>query len=121
VEYFSQIGPALPGLRDRSGLTAQERFRLGLKGWGKTLMTRGDPCQAVEQFQLSLAIGPDAEIDQLLTEAYTACQGGEEEAPAEGEPQLTPSEVLPPPAGTLVPPTEAPPPVEETPYPAPNP
>lgn len=122
LEYFSQVGPALPGLTDRSGYTARERYRLALKGYGNTLVSRGDYCGAVEQFQLSLAVGPDPEVDQLLAEAYQACLGGEETGEEESQ---FPTE-SPPPVGTIPPievtPTEeTPPPEEPTPYPPPNP
>jgi tetratricopeptide (TPR) repeat protein len=128
VEYFSQVGPALPGLTDRSGMTARERYRLGLKGYGDTLMSAGDACGAAEQYQLSLSVGPDSEVEQLLSDAYTACQGGGEESSTEEQPaQPTPSEVGPPPVETIPPPVETIPPPEETPsseptvYPPPNP
>jgi hypothetical protein len=128
VEYFSQVGTALPGLTDRSGMTARERYRLGLKGYGDTLMSAGDSCGAVEQYQLSLSVGPDSEVEQLLSDAYTACEGGSEESSSE-EPQVQPtsSEVAPPPVETIPPPAETIPPPEETPsseptvYPPPNP
>lgn len=118
VEYFSQVGLALPGLRDRSGLTASERYRLGLKGYGVTLANAGDPCAAAEQLQLSLSIAYDAEVEQLMNEAYTACQGGaSEELPAEEQPAL-PTDSQVPPAGTVPPPDEIPP-TEPAPYPTP--
>lgn len=123
VEYFSQVGPALPGLTDRSGYTARERYRLALKGFATTLASRGDFCAAVEQFQLSLSIGPDPEVDQLLADAYLACQGGESESTGEEE-SILPTESFPP-VGTpppieVTPPQETPPPAEETPYPPPT-
>lgn len=122
VEYFSQVGPALPGLRDRSGWTAQERYRLALKGYGETLATAGDFCGAAEQFQLSLSIGADPEIEALLNETFTACQGGAvEEQPSEETP-VTPTESIPlveptPPVIETSQPTVEPTPPEATPYP----
>ena len=106
VEYFSQVGPALPGLRDRSGLTAQERYRLALKGYGETLAAAGDYCGAADQFQLSLSIGTDPEVEALFNEAYSTCQGGSvEEQPSEQPPAVS-TEITPPlrqPFGNQVP------------------
>jgi hypothetical protein len=122
VEYFSQVGPALPGLTDRSGMTAQERYRLALKGYGTTLATAGDFCGAADQFQLSLSIGADPEVEALLSEAYSACQGGAvEEQPSEQP--VVPTEVFPTPIEPTLPviePTQPPVetvPPEATPYP----
>ncbi len=120
VEYFSQVGPALPGLTDRSGWTARERYRLGLKGYGETLASSGDACAAAEQFQLSLSVGADPEVEQLLTDALNTCQGAvTEEAPAEQQPAAA-TEVLPGPVPTVPPVETTEPPVEPTPYPAPG-
>ena len=123
VEYFSQVGPALPGLTDRSGMTAKERFRLGLKGLGTTLATAGDVCGAAEQYQLSLSIGADPEVEALLNEAYTACQG-ETTSESQPESEVTPTvEGFPPPAGTIPPPVDptAQPTTEPTPEPTSEP
>lgn len=123
VEYFSQVGPALPGLTDRSGMTAKERFRLGLKGLGTTLAAAGDPCGAAEQFQLSLSLGADAEVEALLNEAYTACQGGETSESQPGSETQPTIEGFPPPGATVPPPVEptAQPPTEPTPEPTSEP
>jgi len=84
VYYFSQVAPQLPGLRDGSNLTAKERYRLALIGFADSLMLANDPCQAVEQYQLSLSIGYDATVELALNEAITACEGGKpEEVPVE--------------------------------------
>jgi tetratricopeptide (TPR) repeat protein len=115
LEYFSQVGPAMPGLRDRSGMSARERFRLALKGYGNTLLQSGDPCAAADQFTLSLQVGPDPEVDELLFKATTECQLGQAptEAPSEGPaPTATLGGPLPtievPPATTPYPPPPAP-------------
>jgi hypothetical protein len=123
VEYFSQVGPALPGLSDRSGMTARERYRLALKNFGMQLVTAGDPCAGAEQFQTSLSVGPDPEVEQLLAEAVNACQGAVTEESTGGETTPAPTEIAPPPVGTIPPPVGTiPPPVETTPpYPIPTP
>ena len=92
-----------------------ERFRLALKGYGNTLLQSGDPCAAADQFTLSLQVGPDPEVDELLFKATTECQLGQAptEAPSEGPaPTATPGGPLPtievPPATTPYPPPPAP-------------
>jgi tetratricopeptide (TPR) repeat protein len=116
VEYFSQVGPALPGLSDRSGMTARERYRLGLKNYGIMLVDSGDPCAGAEQFQASLSVGPDPEVDQLLADAMNACQGAATENATGGETLPASTEAAPPPVGTIPPPAESTPP-----YPPPAP
>lgn len=113
LEYFSQVGPAMPGLRDQSGMSARERFRLALKGYGNTLLQAGDSCGAAEQFALSLGVGPDPEVDELFNKATTECQLGQE------QPSEAPVDVISPTAtpGGPLPTIENPP--TETPYPPP--
>ena len=122
VEYFSQVGPALPGLTDRSGWTAKERYRLGLKNYAQQLSNSGDVCAAAEQFQLSLSVGPDPEVEQLFNDATSACQGAAtEESQPEPQPEATvqiPIVTVPPPEATIPPPVETVPP-EPTVYPGP--
>ncbi|MBP1702556.1 MAG: hypothetical protein H6Q38_1663 [Chloroflexi bacterium] len=115
VYYFEQIAPQLPYLKDGSGLTAIERYRLGLIGLGDTLMREGDACTAVEKYQLALSYGADPEVDLALAEAVEACSGAEEEAPpsTEATPVIPSLETPQPPPVVTDTPTE-PPPVEPT-------
>lgn len=95
VYYFSQVAPQFPGLRDGSGWTAKERYRLALKGYGDSLMLAGVPCKAIEQYQLSLSISYDAEVEQSLNEAIKGCEGGtKKEKPAQ-PPAAQPTEQPP--------------------------
>jgi hypothetical protein len=96
VEYFSQVGPAMPGLRDRSGMTATERWRLGWFNLGKKSLSEGDVCTAVEQFQASLNVRPDPEVEQAFQQASEQCNAG----------SVRPETGSPPPA---IPVTETPP------------
>jgi hypothetical protein len=98
VFYFSQVAPQLPGLRDGSGWTAMDRYRLALIGFGDTLLLLGDPCQAMEQYQQSLAIGYDANAELSLNEAIKKCEGGKPEEQPPEEPAPPPPDVLPPPS-----------------------
>jgi len=75
VNFFSQVYAAFPYLHDTSGWTATDRYRIGLREYGKSLMSSQEYCKAQEQFQLSLAIQNDEEAAKLLNEATTQCQG----------------------------------------------
>ncbi len=107
VFYFEQIAPQLPYLTDGSGLTAIERYRLGLIGLGDTLMREGDYCTAVERYTLALSYGADSEAEQALTEATNLCSGGEEEAPPPDTTQ-DPQAPTPDPNSTQPPPPPVP-------------
>ena len=99
VFYFSQVAPQLPSLRDGSGWTAKERYRLALIGFGDTLLLAGDPCQAMDQYQLSLSLGYDAEAELSLAEAIKQCEGGkpQQKDQSSGPPQGEPPGGLPEP------------------------
>ena len=117
IYYFAQVAPALPNLCDGSGMTATERYRQGLVGYGDFLAQNGDICGALAQYQLAASFGTDTALDEKLANAVLVCVGPEEQPPAVT--QDTPSPT--PPAGvtptTPPPPTQEPPPPSETPYP----
>jgi len=122
VYYFAQIAPALPNLRDGSGWTAAERYRLGLIGYGEDLAEQAEWCDAQEQLELALSMGPDERASQLLEDVSNVCSGGEqggsdnanandnsqqppvetEAAPTEEQP-AEPSATEPPPESTPAP------------------
>lgn len=81
VNYFSQVAPQLPNLMDGSKMTATERLRIALFEYGNTLAARGQYCKAVKAYQDSLAIAPDASVQQAGELAAKGCSG-EEQAPA---------------------------------------
>jgi len=122
VYYFAQVGPALPNLCDGSGITAAERYRLALIGYGDFLAKGGDWCGARDQYTLALSLGPDTTVEEALTNATLGCEGAPEQPPAASTPGtptptlplgVTPTETVPPPEAT---PTETPP-VEPSPTP----
>jgi tetratricopeptide (TPR) repeat protein len=78
VNYFSQVAPQLPNLRDASGMTANERLRLGLFNYGNDLSTKGQYCKALDAYQQSLAIAPDAKVQAAADLAVKGCSGGEQ-------------------------------------------
>ena len=110
VYYFAQVAPAMPNLADGSGLTATERYRQSLKGYGETFAKEEDWCNAAAQYEAALALGIDDELQEAYDEAAQNCAGVEDEeeepeAPAATEsPVVIPSETAP--AGVTPAPTE---------------
>ncbi len=78
VNYFSQVAPQLPNLRDGSGMTANERLRLGLFEYGNVLSNKGQYCKAVKAYQDSLAIAPDAKVQAAGQLAAKGCSQGDQ-------------------------------------------
>ena len=128
IEYFSQVAPAMPSLRDGSGYTATERYRLALIGYAAMLAGQEQWCDAQAQYELALSFGPDEKAAEALDEVSRNCAGISDEQPPVEEPPpfgetptLTPEGGLPPqetpPAGELptltpeggLPPQETPP------------
>jgi hypothetical protein len=79
VYYFGQVAPALPNLRDGSGLTASERYRQALVGYGDSLMQKEQYCDAKGQYELAAAQG--ASVGENYNQALEGCGG----IPDEGE------------------------------------
>jgi len=73
VYYFGQVAPALPNLRDGTGLTAAERYRQALVGYGDDLMQQEQYCDALAQYEL--AVGQGADVGEKHTQALQACSG----------------------------------------------
>jgi len=137
VYYFAQVAPALPNLRDGSGWTATERYRIALIGYGDFLADNKDWCGARIQYELSLSLGTDELVQEKYVFIITKCpdEGESSEQPTQpSEPTPTlptvenPTPTVPPvvePTATTAPPLEptattAPPP-EPTATPIPNP
>jgi len=79
VNYFSQVAPQLPNLRDGSGMTANDRLRLGLFEYGNLLANKGAYCKAFKAYQSSLAIAPDSKVQAANELALKGCpQGGDQ-------------------------------------------
>jgi len=71
--YFEEIYPYFPNMRDSSGLTAIERYRIAAKGQGDKLFSSGDYCGALEYYQKSLDAVPDGTVEQTATAVYLLC------------------------------------------------
>lgn len=92
VYYFAQVAPALPNLRDGSGWTATERYRIALIGYGDFLADNKEWCKARIQYETSLSMGTDALVQEKYVFILTKCPDeGEsnEQPPQESEPTPT--------------------------------
>lgn len=73
VEAFSQIYPSLPNLRDGSGYTAAERFRLASIHYGDQLAAAEDFCGARDQYNNALSIAQDNNLAPTATAVQLIC------------------------------------------------
>lgn len=109
VAYFADIYPALPNLRDASGMTATERFRIASIKYGDYLMTQEQYCEAQIQYQNALNLFNDPAVQPTAVVAGEWCANppGQEEPTVEtptptatvtpgGEMTSTPGEEVPP-------------------------
>ncbi len=111
VSYFADIYPALPNLRDASGMTATERFRIASIKYGDFLMTQNQYCDAQIQYQNALNLYNDAAVQASATTAGDYCANPPGQPTAE-LPTATPTVTTTPTTGGNV--TETPtPPVSE--------
>jgi hypothetical protein len=146
VEFFSQVAAALPGLRDGSGWTANERYRAVLLQYGEKLAAEKDWCGAKAQYELALSMRADPTLQQNLDRLTELCLGYTPTAapvtptstPLTPEPPLptrtptkgprptrtdtepvpsTPTDTPEPPTDTPEPPTDTPEPPTDTPEP----
>jgi hypothetical protein len=103
MQYFEEIYPSFPNMRDSSGMTAIERYRIAARSHGDKLMIEGDGCGAYEYYQKSLNAVADGALEEKAQQAYLVCY----------PPTPTPTETLPvTPTVPVV--TDEPPPVEPT-------
>lgn len=109
VYYFEQIYPALPNLRDGTGMTATERFRQAAIKYGSELAAAEQWCEAQEYFDKAMAIGSDPEAQPTAQWVADKCWAKQH------PPTTQPPEATSTPTPTGEPATETPP--EETPTP----
>lgn len=115
VYYFAQIAPALPNMCDGSGMTATERYRQALIGYGDFLSGKGDYCAAKDQYEAALNIAKDTTVEEAFKNASDVCRA-ESEQPAQQETQpsatapSTTTEAPPTQPSPAETPTEPPPP-----------
>jgi tetratricopeptide (TPR) repeat protein len=92
VLYFSQVAAAAPGLRDSSGITAAERYRMALVQYGDQLAGKGEWCAAQEQYEISLSLGIDGAVQEKRDNAALQCSPP---TPTQGLASETPTPTLP--------------------------
>lgn len=118
IAYFGEIYPSLPYLRDSSGITATERYRQALVGYGDQLLMESNYCDAQLQYEAALNFTVLPDVQSKATTAAEMC-ANEQSSQGAGEPQpsaptATVTEVTP--TGEAASET-TPPPTEETPTP----
>lgn len=109
LNYFSQVAPALPNLRDGSGLTASERYRIALIKYGDTLIDK-DPCAAMSQYEQALNMAQDPDAQQGYELAYQGCVGNADGGNKDNPPNSGDGD-------SVTPPPDAAPPIEPSPTP----
>lgn len=90
VYYFAQVAPAVPNLRDGTGWTATDRYRIALGKYAEQLLARKEWCPAMEMYQQALSYGGDQALQDGYNRAYEKCVGS----------QVTPTEAVPSPTDT---------------------
>jgi hypothetical protein len=105
-------------MRDASGLTAIERYRIGLMKYGDQLASEGKYCEASEQYRLSYEIGADPVLDPTATAIYLICNPPQPTGTTTPTFTITPTldSITPSPTTPVETPTETPTP-SETPTP----
>ena len=101
ISYFSQVAPIAPNLRDASGWTASDRYRIALTRYGDQLLQAGDYRGAQQQYDAALALLPNPTVEPTATYAADQCASG-------ASPETTPSpeDGNPPPTESAPTPTE---------------
>jgi hypothetical protein len=72
--YFGQVAPHLPNLRDGSGWTAQERYRISIGKYAEILANARDWCKAEEQYAIALSLGYDSQLEQDYNTVAKRCK-----------------------------------------------
>jgi tetratricopeptide (TPR) repeat protein len=123
VNFFGQLVPVAPNLRDSSNLTATERYRLATIEYGNFLAENGEWCDALAQYEAALALAYDPEIESTALSVARECEEADRSDDDDGEDgEEQPAEETPPPGDATATPepevTETPA-TTENPYPYP--
>lgn len=89
VQSLEAIYPSMPNLRDGSGWTAIERYRIAAVSRGDQLAASNDFCGAYEYYEKARQIASDANLEAAMTEAYEGCYSPTEETSESEEPTAT--------------------------------
>ncbi len=90
VAVFGDLYTYLPYLKDSSGMTTTERYRVGLINWGDLLNLSEEYCLASEKYDLALAVMNDENVVPKATQAYEECHKPQEQ-PTQKPPEATPT------------------------------
>ena len=99
IAYFAEIYPSLPNLRDSSGMTATERYRQALIGYGDKLVMESLYCDAQVQYEAALQFSNPEDLKTKAAYAAEMCAGG----PPPVENSAPPAPTITPTPGTLTP------------------
>jgi tetratricopeptide (TPR) repeat protein len=117
VSYFEQLRLIAPYLRDGSGWTSIDRYRIALAHYGDFLSQQGLWCEAQEQYQASLDVNNDPMIQPTAVYAAEQCASPPEDVIEEPLMTVTPTPTQEGTPQEPLPTMETPQPMEETPYP----
>ena len=73
VDMLGQVYTYLPNLRDGSGMTASERYRIATIKAAEVYEAKSDYCTAVSYYQLALGINLDPKVMPKATQAEQTC------------------------------------------------
>lgn len=73
VEYFAQVAPLLPNLRDTSGITAIERYRIAVVKSAEKLINDDEYCKAAALYQSVLSISRNSVMEPTATRLAEQC------------------------------------------------
>jgi tetratricopeptide (TPR) repeat protein len=95
VYYFEQVYQALPNLRDGTGMTATERFRIAAIEYAKQLAEAKEFCEAQRYMDLAMSLFSDPEIQPtqqwIVEKCYDIENPPKKEEPTEEAPLPTPT------------------------------
>jgi tetratricopeptide (TPR) repeat protein len=108
IDIFSQVAAAVPNLRDASGWTANDRYRIANGRYADQLAGLGDYCSAEYYYAMAFSISEDQIMAPTATAVYDLCHPPATATPVPViEPTVEPS---PLPVTTEDPPVEITPP-----------
>lgn len=73
VEYFRQLSLIAPNMMDASRITAQERYRLALIGYGNWYARQNMWCEAQQKYADALGLRADTRLEPTATFAQESC------------------------------------------------
>ncbi len=82
VYHFSQLVQIAPNLMDASQVTAMERYRRALVGYGDWLARQARWCEAQEQYQAAINVGANPSVQPTAEYSAQECSGSSQ--PSEG-------------------------------------